>query len=151
MRRISCAIMGGALQKIPFFADSADKRTKKLKDMIIAHIIKLIVDDGVSYFMSSMEIGAELYAAETVIALKRWFSDIKLECVFPHEEQAASWPEYYRYKYYETASNCDKETFITRRYIPECYEIKDTYLISNADYVLLVTDESVIHVKLIED
>ena len=151
MKTFSCAIMGGNLQELPFFADSADSRTKKLKDMIIAHIIKLIVDDGVTYFMSSMELGAELYAAETVIALKRWFPDIRLECVFPHETQAANWPEYYRHKYYETAANCDKETFITSRLTENSYEMKDYYLISNADFVLHITNEAVILTKLIED
>ena len=151
MKNISCAIMGGSLREIPFFTDGEDQRTKKLKDMIIAHMIKLIVDDGVTYFMSSMELGAELYAAEIVIALKRWFPAIKLECVFPHETQAEYWPEYYRHKYYETAACCDKETFITRRFTENSYEMKDYYLISNADYVLHITAEAVILTKLIED
>lgn len=151
MKEISCAIIGGNLQQIPTFVDKTDKHTVKLKDMIIAHIMSLIIDDGVTYFMSGMELGAELYAAETIVALKKWFLEIKLECVFPYETQAASWPEYYRHKYYETAASCDKETFITRRFNERSYEMKDYYLISNADYVLFITEDSVIHVKLVED
>lgn len=151
MKTISCAIMGGRLADIPFFTNKRDKRTIKIKNRIFVEMLKLILNEGVTYFMSGMELGAELYAAELVSKFKRDFPDLKLECVFPHEQQASDWPEYHRYFYYETASHCDKETFITRRYTPDCYDMRDRYLISNADFILLITAEEIILVKLIED
>ena len=65
-----CAFTGHRPQKFQFGFDEADERCVRLQQVIREHIIQLIEKEGVSYFISGMAMGVDMYAAEIVLDLK---------------------------------------------------------------------------------
>ena len=97
-----------------------------------------LAKDSELWVLTSLNRGTETTAAEVALSLK----DVKLECVIPFEEQAAEWSETERDRYFGIIEACDKETLITtaRQEKSELYAY--TYLVNNADIILLGTPPS---------
>lgn len=98
-----------------------------------------MLDRGIIHFISGMERGAELLAAELILELKRKNERISLEGVLPYEEQAARWSKGDRERYFAVMANADAETLIQHRYTSDCYRKRDQYMIDKSDYVIFVS------------
>ena len=90
------AFTGYRPQKMPFGFDETDPRCvdfkKRLRDTIESFIWL-----GYRHFISGGALGMDMYAAETVLELKKEYPEILLEMVSPFDAQAAKWaPEYQR-------------------------------------------------------
>lgn len=88
------AFTGYRPQKMPFGFDEQDERCidfkKRLRDTIESFIWQ-----GYQHFISGGALGMDMYAAETVLELKKQYPEIMLEMVSPFDAQAAKWaPEY---------------------------------------------------------
>lgn len=81
-----------------------------------------------------------MYAAEIVLDLKARYPDLQLECAIPYEEQAMRWTNPLRERYYDIASNCDKETMLQTHYSSGCFQRRNRYMVDQADIVLAVWD-----------
>lgn len=133
-----CAFTGHRPQRLPFGADEADERCIRLKQVLREQIIRLIEEDGVSYFITGMAMGIDMYAAEIVLDLKARYPALLLECAIPYEEQAMRWTNALRERYYDIASKCDKETMLQTRYSADCFQRRNRYMVDQADIVLAV-------------
>ena len=103
-----CAFTGHRPQHLPFGFNEADNRCNKLKQ-----VLKYIIENkNVSYFISGMAIGADIYSAEIVLDLKEKYSNITLECVIPCETQSYKWPKNLKNQYITILEKCDKKTLI---------------------------------------
>ena len=128
-----CAFTGHRPQRLPFGADEADERCIQLKRVLREQIIRLIEEDGTSYFITGMAMGIDMYAAEIVLDLKARYPDLQLECAIPYEEQAMRWTNALRERYYDIASKCDKETMLQTRYSSGCFQRRNRYMVDQAD------------------
>ena len=66
-----CAFTGHRPQHLPFGFNEADNRCNKLKQVLKEKIIYLIENENVSYFISGMAIGIDMYSAEIILDLKK--------------------------------------------------------------------------------
>lgn len=135
-----CAFTGHRPHKLPFGSDEADEKCSHLKLIIREQIIHLIEEDEVSYFISGMAMGIDMYTAEIVLDLKARYPDMQLECAIPYEEQAIRWPNALRERYYDIASKCDKETILQTHYSSGCFQRRNRYMVNQADIILAVWD-----------
>lgn len=135
-----CAFTGHRPQSLPFGFNEADERCIALKQTLRAEIIKLIVDEGVTHFISGMAIGVDMYAAEIVLGLKSSYDNITLESAIPCSTQAAKWTEEQRNRYFEIAEKCDKETLIQQHYTADCMHKRNRYMVDQADVIVAVWD-----------
>ena len=135
-----CAFSGHQSQSLSFGLNELDEVGIQLKEVLKNQIIQLIEEEGVSYFITDMEVGADMIAAEIVLDLKSRFPKIELECVIPFETQAAEWPEPLRDRYFSIASQCDKETMLQTHYTPDCMQRLNKYMVEHADVILAVWD-----------
>lgn len=136
----SCAFTGHRPQKLPFGFNEADERCTALKDILRKQIIRLIEEEKVTHFISGMALGVDMYAAEIVLDLKKTYPCITLESAIPCETQANKWNTAMRERYYEIASQCDKETMLQTKYTPNCMEKRNRYMVDHADYIIAVWD-----------
>lgn len=111
-----------------------------LKTRLRALIIRLIEQENICSFLSGMEPGIEMVAAEIVLSLKETHPDLTLECVIPYETQAAVWPESLRNRYFSIISLCDQESMLQSQYTPDCMTKRNQYLVEHTDLVLAVWD-----------
>ena len=59
---------------------------------VLAEQITVMVDDGVTGFISGMALGVDLWAAQTVLNLREKNPLLKLYCALPCEGQEKKWP-----------------------------------------------------------
>ena len=70
---------------------------------------------GIREFAVLMDEGGGLLAAETALALKREHPGLRLTCLMRWEEQAASWPEPLRDRWFDAFAACDEELLVEPR------------------------------------
>ncbi len=91
---------------------------------------------GCTGFLSGLEYGAGLTAAEAVLRHKADRPCLTLECVIPYEEYTSAWDEPSRDRYFDIVSRCDKETMLTRQYAPDCIDRQREYLLRDSDITI---------------
>ena len=124
-----CCFTDCCPQSLPFGFNESDERCKKLRALLKEEIVKLIEEQGVTQYISGMEIGIDMYAAELVLELKEEYPQIMLECVIPCESQAEKWSEPLRDRYFGIIERCDKETLLQTRYTPDCVQKRNRYMV----------------------
>jgi len=124
-------------QKLPWIYIENSRECERIKDFLYIQTEKLIRDFGVTRFISGMERGAETYAAEIVLRLKKEYP-VTLECVIPWEEQAAAWPESDRDRYFDIISKSDTETMLQYRYTDDCCQKRNRYMVDQSRHVIAV-------------
>ena len=87
----TCAFTGHRPKGLGY--PESDGRCTALKEKLRSLIIRMIEKEGVTHFISGMAQGVDMYAAESVLELKKQYPQITLECAIPYERQAAYWSE----------------------------------------------------------
>lgn len=107
----------------------------------LAEIIWMLYCANFKKFYMNCEYGIPLWAAEIVLALKK-YNDISLQLVIPYENQAEHWCEEYRNRYYAIHEKSDGVTMLSTTYYPECYTAANEYMKSMSSLVLYFCEES---------
>ncbi|MBR1432760.1 SLOG family protein [Ruminococcus sp.] len=110
------------------------KITPELVQMLKDTIIKLI-ERGVTDFYNGGAIGFDMLAAETVIALKAEYSDIKLHMLLPcpPEEQVKGWNKAKIARYNKILQTANSITVLAEHYTKECMKLRNERLVELAD------------------
>lgn len=133
-----CAFTGHRPQGLPFRFNEADNRCIGLKRELREQIIRLIKEEGVTFFITGMAQGVDIYAAEIVLELKSMYPDIKLECAIPFETHSSKWPDEIRKRYWNIVNKCDKKTVLQILHTPDCMQKRNCYMVDHADVILAV-------------
>lgn len=133
------AFTGYRPQKMPFGFDEADPRCvdfkKRLRDTIESFIWQ-----GYQHFISGGAMGMDMFAAETVLELKKKYPEILLEMVSPFDEQAAKWAPEYQKRHDKLFDRADIVTATGHQYTKSCMFARNRYLVDNADLLLAAYD-----------
>ena len=147
----TCCITGPFPENLPFGYDENDQRCINLKSAIRSAIEDQIRDNHITRFITTVNIGVEMLAAEEVLRLKKNNPQIKLTSVLPFEGQANDWPEPLRDRYFTIHERSDDVRTIQLRFDDTCaYNTRD-YLIDRADVLLAFWNgqpgeiESIVH------
>lgn len=138
----TCAFTGQCPQSFSFGFNEEDESCINLKKARREQILSLIENKGAAHFISGMEIGTDMYAAEIVLGLKAFYPGITLECAIPCECQAEKWPEDLRNRYFDIASKCDTETLVQTHYTQDCKDKCSRYMVDHADTLIAVWNGS---------
>lgn len=98
--------------------------------------LETAIRKGCTGFLSGLEYGAGLTAAEAILQRKADRPCLTLECVIPYEEYTSAWDEPSRDRYFDIVSRCDKETMLMHQYAPDCIQRQREYLLQNSDMSL---------------
>lgn len=82
-RELTCAFTGHRPVGLPWRYNESDPRCVRVKQALAVQI-ESVYEKGARYFLSGMAEGADLYAAEAVLELKRKYPDMELIAVFPY-------------------------------------------------------------------
>lgn len=138
MKEKTCAFTGHRPQKLSFGLNEEDARCTALKEELRKQIINLVENENVTHFISGMALGVDLMAAEIVLDLKVSYPGITLESAIPCETQAVKWTVSQRERYYDIASQCDKETMLQNHYSRDCLDKRNHYMVDHANFILAV-------------
>ena len=119
----------------------AEEDCSKLKQTLYDTVEQLITEKGVTKFISSLTIGSDMFFAETVLHLKQHYPYISLEIVFACEIEASIWSCRLAERYYCIAERCDKETYISKRYTPSCFDERELYKLNNSEEIIFAIND----------
>lgn len=130
---------GNRIHRMPFIFDEQNEECTIIKHRLEAEIKKAIAR-GYTYFISKMDLGIDMWAAEIVLRIKKFYPEITLEAAIPHENQASYWTESQRERYFDILSECDYVTYLSTRFIPSSIELANTYMINKGSLLIAVYD-----------
>lgn len=140
MSKKVCSFIGSGQQDFLFSSQKNNLSCIELKEKLRKEIEKQIIKNKVHHFISGMGLGFDSIAAEIVIDLKSTYPYITLEAAIPYEEQAVNWKEKDRNKYFTIIEQCDKETFVSKRYTADCIHRENQYMVDNSDTIITIGD-----------
>jgi len=136
----TCCFTGHRPQNFNFKFDEENNNYLQIKDLLQKIIIKLLEDYYVTHFISGMALGIDQLAAEIILELKKYYSQITLECAIPCETQAIKWTEAQRNRYFSIIEHCDKETLLQYKYTNDCMQNRNEYMVKSSNYLVAVWD-----------
>jgi uncharacterized phage-like protein YoqJ len=134
---MTCAFAGQRPSSFRFGYDEEHPDCVKLKLLMAAQIASLI-DNGVTTFLTGMALGADIWGAQIVLALKTHRPDLRLIAVLPCENQADRWSPEQRERYFDILAQCNETVYISRHYTRDCMFKRNRWLIDHANFVLAV-------------
>lgn len=135
---LTCCFTGHRPEKLGFERGGAGET--ELKNRISGAILRLIQERDARHFISGMALGVDTYAAQSVLKMRELYPDITLECAVPCRGQEKRWKKEDRDVYAEILSRADRVTVLQEHYTPFCMQLRDAYMVENADIVLAVWD-----------
>lgn len=136
----SCAFTGHRPSGFAFGYEEADARCVDLKKRLFDTVTTLCYE-GYRVFYTGMAEGADIWAAETVLRLSRYFHDIQLYAVIPfrgHREQISP---AYRGRYDKILEYSSQEIVICDQYTPSCYKARNYFMAQECDALVAIYDE----------
>lgn len=100
--------------------------------------IKLAIHSGYYVFLSGMARGTDLWAAETVLALRKRNKDLKLICAVPYEGFEQRWSEHWQQLYHNVLSEADLIRVIGNGYSPCIFQLRNEWLINHSSRAIAV-------------
>lgn len=109
-----------------------DFSVKELKN-----VIKEVILRGVETFYVGMATGFDLCAAETTLALKRKYKQIKLIACIPCCNQEKYYSAEDKKRYAKIIKKVDEKVFLSEHYYNGCMQNRDRYMADRADIMIV--------------
>ena len=114
-----CAFTGHRPSKLPWRYDETDSRCVALKAVLMEQIT-LLVEAGVTQFLSGMAEGTDVFCAKIILALREKNPAIKLHCILPCTAQAEKWSASSQELYRSILEQADSVVYVSRAYHKNC-------------------------------
>ena len=99
-------------------------------------VVRRLISKGVRNFYTGGALGFDTMAALCILKLKKEYTSLKLTVLVPCPDQAEAWGYADRELYYNILVNCDKISYISDEYSPDCMRKRNDALVANADCVV---------------
>lgn len=100
--------------------------------------LRTAVCDGKIVFQCGMAMGADIWAAKTILKLRREIPQIQLNCFLPCETQANQWAEHWREPYFEVLGEADEVFCLQSHFSRGCYYRRNLEMLCNSSRVILL-------------
>ena len=137
----SCAFTGHRPSGFVFGYHEQDERCLRLKRALFDKITAL-VQTGTRIFYTGMAEGVDIWAAEAVLTLCRYFPDIELMAVLPFRGQRETMKADYKTRYDRILEKASEQILICEKYTPGCYKARNYFLVEQSDALLAVYSQS---------
>jgi uncharacterized phage-like protein YoqJ len=135
----TCCFSGYRPNKLPWSYHETDERCLLLKKKLY-DVITAAYHSGIWYYICGMAMGCDMYFSEAILKFRETHPDVTLEAALPCEDQAAKWNEAIRERYFRLLRQCDKETYVSRRYTPNCMLLRNKYMVDKSATLIAVYD-----------
>lgn len=133
----TCAFTGHRPKSFPWGYNETARDCVLLKK-VLAEQIRVLVNRGVTEYLSGMALGADLWCAEIVLALRKENPALHLHCILPCEGQDNKWPASEKERYRSILKQANEIIYVNRRYKDGCMLERNRWLVDHAAVVLAV-------------
>ena len=107
---------GYRAEKLPFSVRDENQEYDKFL-WSLSSVIRKSAEKGYRIFYTGGCTGFDILAGEMLLGMKEEFPEIQLIAVLPFEEQANTWGEFWREKYFTLLEHCDDVITLQPRYM----------------------------------
>lgn len=122
-------------EKLPGRGKNDSAETAFIMDLLRTKIEESI-REGYTRFFSGVARGIDLWAAQTVLELRKTNPDIELVCVKPVENQGHNFPEEDKLLYESVISKADLVICTSKEYSRNCYTVRNHYMVDHAEKLI---------------
>ncbi len=135
-KNTTACFTGHRSQKLPWRFNEEDERCKNMKE-VLQHEIEKAIQSGYATFICGMAIGFDMICAETVIALKSRYKNIKIIGALPCKTQDIKWSEKDKKRYRNLLTQLDDIRCIYDEYIgAECMIERNKFMVNNSSLMI---------------
>lgn len=135
--RKTCAFTGHRPKKLSWGYNEADARCVAVRAALERQIC-LLIQDGVTDFLSGMAEGIDLMAAQIVLDLRAVYPKIKLHCILPHKGQEKKWSLASQKRYRAIMEEADSMIYVSRIFHKDCMLERNRFLVAHSDVLVAV-------------
>ena len=136
-------------QSVSFADYSAVNGFKNIENLDSQHdvfkelfnLLLTLSKQGYTTFLSGLDEGFDLLAAEAVLKLRRSQQSIELVAVVPFQGQELSYSQVNRMRYNSLFQNSDRAIFTSEHYSEDAYFVKDDFLLTSSACVVCYFDD----------
>ena len=137
MKKHTCCFTGHRPQSLPWGYNEDVPECVQLKKRLYDEI-ESAVKNEYSHFIFGAALGADTYAAEQVLLLKKKYKHITLEAAIPCPSQSARWTSASKERYERILALCDKKTLISPSYTYACMHERNRYMVDNSSLLIAI-------------
>ena len=123
MKKLTCCFTGHRM----IYNEDAATIKKNLSDRV-----ETLINEGIIYFGAGGALGFDMYAAETVIELKKVYPYIRLVLVLPCRDYDKYWTDEQKNRYSKIRNDADKIIYIEEEYYPGCMQKRNRHLVDHS-------------------
>lgn len=138
-REKTACFTGHRPEKFPFNTDIA-LFEKMFRAVLFLHISDAAAA-GYDTFISGMQRGMDIWAAQEVLRYKAKDPAIKLFCVSPFYNERFHRDEADRHEYEEIAASCDRFIALRQDYSVECYSVRNRFMADRSSLVIAAASD----------
>ena len=109
---------------------------------ILDQKIREAIDDGYQTFITGMARGPDIWAAELVLKYRAFGNPIRLVCAVPYKGVETRWSTEWQERYRLVLRCANEVKFICRRYSPDCFQIRNKWMVDHSDRLIAVYNGS---------
>lgn len=96
------------------------------------------IDEGFDTFYCGAARGADIMCGECVMDMKEGGLAVRLVCVIPFRDQAASWGDWWRMRYWQLCREADQNILLSEEFSKGCFHARNRYMVDHADRVIAI-------------
>lgn len=127
-------------EKLPGYNDPDSGILGMIKSMLFYRIYSA-AQAGYEYFISGVARGVDLWAAESVLEIKKKFPDIKLICAKPFAEHGNSFKSKDLWAYNNIIERADEVVCVSDKYSSSCYKARNYYMVDHSSCLIGVVSD----------
>jgi uncharacterized phage-like protein YoqJ len=102
----------------------------------IKHEVEILMEKGVTTFISGGAIGFDAIAASYIITLKQQGANIKLIIALPCRNHSKYWKGKEKVFFQTLLGDVDDVHYVSEDYSEDCFDKRDMYMIDNSSYCI---------------
>lgn len=131
----TCCFTGPRSPRLPMNGNEFSPEIVALKVNIRKAVIEAY-SEGFRFFMSGMAEGFDIFAAETVLELKKDFEGIALVAVLPYSGAPKSHSSGLNKRIADILEKADSVISLSENYVPGCEHLRNKYMADNSTRII---------------
>ncbi len=136
---LTCSFTGHRPKRLPWGSNETDKRCIALKQKLVQATTDAYAM-GCRRFICGMARGCDMYFFDAVVQLRQQHSDVLIEAALPFDDQSILWPKSDSARWEAAIRCCDAVTLMSTEYTSNCFDLRNRYMVDNADLLISVYD-----------
>lgn len=98
----------------------------------VEETIKMLIDKGITTFISGGAIGYDMLAAGIVLRLKAKYPQIRLIMALPCKDQHVKWAPSIQQSYRHILNHADETIYLSEKYCTGCMHLRNRFMVDNS-------------------